>query len=102
MTASATKPRIEYLDRPAPGNWFVLDVMKKTSRKWDWVALMVDVDPEDLQYCVCEFPALFYVDPDAHRPGHREAHQHYLHIPGKHRNVEAAQRALEAMMATRH
>jgi hypothetical protein len=34
------------LDRPPPG-WFVLDVMRKVSRKWDWVALMIDVHPED-------------------------------------------------------
>jgi hypothetical protein len=36
----------EYLDHPPPG-WFVLDVMKKESRKRDWVALMIDVDPDD-------------------------------------------------------
>jgi hypothetical protein len=34
----------EYLDRPAPG-WFVLDVMREKWPKWDWVALMIDVNP---------------------------------------------------------
>jgi len=29
--------------------WFALDVMKNQERKWDWVALMVDVDPDDLK-----------------------------------------------------
>jgi hypothetical protein len=38
-------PKLEELDRPPPG-WFVLDVMRK-SRTWDWVALMLDVDPEE-------------------------------------------------------
>ena len=34
------------LDRP-PAGWSLLDVMRKEGRKWDWVALMVDVDPDD-------------------------------------------------------
>ena len=49
---------IEYLDRPVPG-WFVLDVVRKETRKWNWVALMVDVHPDDLKTCTCDFPALF-------------------------------------------
>jgi hypothetical protein len=60
--------KIEYLDRP-PSGWFPLDVMMATPRKWDWCALMVDVDPDDLKHCVVEFPALFYVHPDNYRPG---------------------------------
>ena len=62
----------EYLDRPAPG-WFALDVMREKPRKWDWVALMVDVDPDDLKHCACDFPALFYVHPADYRPGDRVA-----------------------------
>lgn len=50
---------IEELDRP-PTGWFALDVMRKHSRKWDWVALMVDVHPDDLRSCVFDFPARFY------------------------------------------
>jgi hypothetical protein len=76
---------IEYRDRPAPGNWFALDVLRATSRKWDWVALMVDIDPDE-----------------DHPWGHRAVRQHCLRIPGKHRNVQAARHALEDMMATRH
>ena len=53
---------LEYLDRPASG-WFALDVMRANSRKWDWVALMVDVEPDELKRCTCDFPALFYVHP---------------------------------------
>jgi hypothetical protein len=79
---SAQSKPIKYLDHPAPG-WFVLDVMKKTWRKWDWVALMIDVDLEDLQ---------------------KTAHvrERWLRIPGKHRSRESAWNALEDIMATRH
>ena len=57
---------IRYLDLP-PVGWFALDVMKpENPRKWDWVALMVDVDPDDLKYCLCKI-AFIYVDPDEYR-----------------------------------
>ena len=48
--AIGTQPRqieamtIEYLDGPQAG-WFALGVTRATTRKWDWIALMVDVDP---------------------------------------------------------
>jgi hypothetical protein len=45
----------EELDRP-PAGWHPLDVMRKTSRKWDWVALMVDVDAAMLCACSWEAP----------------------------------------------
>jgi hypothetical protein len=32
---------------------------------------MVDVDPDDLKKCACEFPALFYVNPKEYCPGYR-------------------------------
>jgi hypothetical protein len=32
---------LEEFDRP-PAGWFVLDVMRKQARKWDWVALLID------------------------------------------------------------
>jgi hypothetical protein len=35
----------ECLDRPPPG-WFPLSVMRAKKRNWDWVALMIDVDPD--------------------------------------------------------
>jgi hypothetical protein len=34
---------------PRSSRWFILDVMREQSPKWDWVALMIDVHPEDLQ-----------------------------------------------------
>jgi hypothetical protein len=77
---------IEYLDRP-PAGWFALDVMRKEARKWDWVALMVDVHPDDLK---------------DYRPGERKAQQRWVRVPGKHRNRDAAWDALEDMMVTRH
>ena len=92
---------IEYLDRPAPG-WFALDVMRRDKRKWDWAALMVDVDPDDLKNHACDFPALFYVNPKDYRPEGATARQCWVIIPGKHRNKDAAWGALQSMMTTRH
>jgi hypothetical protein len=92
---------IEYLDRPQSG-WFAIDVMQEESRKQNWVALMIDVDPDELKNCACDFPALFYVDPKDYRPGVRKACQRWLRIPGKHRSRDAACDALENMMTTRH
>jgi hypothetical protein len=93
----------EYLDRP-PAGWHALDVMKAGSngRKWDWCALMVDVHPDDLKTCACEFPALFYVHPKEYRPGPRKAQQGWLRIPGKHRNKDMAWDALQELLETRH
>lgn len=81
--AQVIVPRIEYLDRPAFG-WFALDVMRKEARKWNWVALMIDVDPND------------------YRSGDRTARQCWVRIPGKHRNKDAAWDTLQELMATRH
>ena len=93
---------IERLDRPPPG-WFVISVMRRDdTRKLDWVTLMTDVHLDDLKRCTCDFPALFYVHPDDYRPGSRTARQCWVNIRGKHRNIDAAWDALEAMMATRH
>ena len=74
-------PKLEELDRPPPG-WFALDVMRK-SRTWDWVALMLDVDPEE--HCLG-------------RPGRGC----WVRFPGKHKSRDAACDALQDMMATRH
>lgn len=92
---------IQYLDHP-PTGWFILDVMKVDGRGRDWSALMIDVDPDDLKSCACEFPALFYVHPNDFRPGSRKACQCWVRIPGKHKDRDAAWEALETMMATRH
>jgi hypothetical protein len=94
-------PTIEYLDRP-PAGWFVLDVMRKDERKLDWVALVVDVVPDQLKHCLCE-TAFLYVHPNEYRPdGNRTAHEAWVRVPGKHRNRDAAWDALENMIATRH
>lgn len=92
---------VEYIDCPTPG-WFALDVMRKKPRKWDWAALMVDVDPDDLKNCACDFPALFYVNPKDYLPGKRTARQCWVNIPGKHRNRDAAWDALQDVIAARH
>jgi hypothetical protein len=43
----------KYLDRP-PAGWFMLDVMRSDSRKWDWVVLLIDVPFEELKNCTTE------------------------------------------------
>ena len=93
--------KIATLDHP-PAGWFVLDVVQGQSRT-DWVALMVDVDPEDLKTCQCtEGPAFLYVDPKDYRPGDRKAQQCWVRIPGKHRGLNSACDALENLRVTRH
>ncbi|MDR3423035.1 MAG: hypothetical protein P4L80_17630 [Xanthobacteraceae bacterium] len=96
MTSSPSN--IEYLD--LPNGWFALDVCRESARKWDWVALMIDVDPDDLKTCTCDFPALFYVHPNEYRPGDRTARQYWFRLPGKHRNRDAAWDTLQDLMAT--
>src|SRR5258705_11885298 len=93
---------IETLDRP-PSGWFALDVMRKgNGRKWDWVALMIDVHPDELKDCLCK-TAFLYVHPNEDRPdGSRTAREAWVHVPGKHRNKHAARDPLETMIATRH
>jgi hypothetical protein len=86
----------EYLDR-VPAGWFVLDVMRKEPRKWDWAALVIDVDPDDLKNCACDFPALFYVHPKEYHPGEHKAQQRWVSVPGKHRNRDSAFDLLEEM-----
>jgi hypothetical protein len=91
----------EYLDRP-PAGWFAIDVMRKECRKWDWVALMIDVHPDELKHCLC-MTAFLYVRPSEYRPDRsRTAREAWVRIPGKHRNKDAAWDALEDMIATRH
>ena len=71
-------------------------------RKGGWVALMIDVDPDDLKNCACEFPALFYVRPKEYRPGPRKAQQSWLRVPGMHKSKNAAWDALQNLLETRH
>ena len=91
------------VDELPAGEWFVLEVMKAgNSRKWDWVALMLDVPFDEIKYCQCKVAFLF-VHPDEYRPQKgRTARELFLRIPGKHRNRDAAYDALEKMTATRH
>jgi hypothetical protein len=90
--AHANKPKdrkamkLEYLDRPTPG-WKAIDVFPAKSRGWDWVALMIDVDPKALQ--------------DHYRPGGRVPQQRWMRIRGKHRKRDRAYRALEEMTQIR-
>ena len=99
MKARPRAEKPDTLDHPPPG-WFALNVMKKEGRKWDWVALMVDVDPDDLKHCNCAFPALFFVDPNEWRPAEgRVAQQCFVKVPGKHRNADAAWDAIQDVIA---
>jgi len=78
--------QVEYVDC-CPPNWFVLDVMREKSRSRVWVALMIDVHPDDMQ-------ALY-------REG-RRARECWVRIHGKHRDRDAAWDALQDTLATRH
>ena len=89
---------LRHFDRPPPG-WFVLDIARREERKWDWAALLVDVEPANLKYCHCDLPALLYVDPADYRPAERQAEQCWVNIPGKHRSWKAAMDAIRAAMA---
>src|ERR1700733_6226025 len=55
--AGAKRPRadgavvsLETLDRAPPG-WFVVTLTRAKSRGWYWVALMVNVDPDEMKNC---------------------------------------------------
>jgi hypothetical protein len=73
--------KIEYADTP-PAGWFILDVVRREARKWDWAALMIDVDPDELKHCHCK-TAFLYVHPNEYRPdGTRTAHEAWVCIPG--------------------
>jgi hypothetical protein len=90
---------VEYLARLEPG-WFVLDVMQAKAREKNWLALMIDVDPEELKNCICDVPALFYVRAVDHLPGDRRVRQRWFRIPGRHLSKKMARDALQDMMAT--
>jgi hypothetical protein len=92
--------RKEYLDR-VPSGWFVLDVMRKGSREWEWVALIVDVHPDELKHCLCKI-AFLYIEPHEYKPTGRTAQEAWVNIPGKHRSRDAAEAALENIIGTRH
>jgi len=68
----------EYIDGPPPG-WFVLDVMQRELDGQDWVALLIDTDPDDLQ-------------------ARRSARQCWVNIPGQHDTRDTACDALEVML----
>jgi hypothetical protein len=72
---------IEYLDR-VPAGWFVLDVMRKEARSSSWVALLLDVEPDDFK-------------------AGTSAQQRWLEL-GKHKNRDDAWDHAEAVLATRH
>jgi hypothetical protein len=69
-----------------PSGWFLVEVFRKGSRKWDWVAFMVDKDPESA--------------PPGWLPP--ETRWCWVSIPGKHRNPDAAKGAFQDILATRH
>jgi hypothetical protein len=83
MLRMTTMTEIEYHDRP-PAGWFVLEIMQQRVRGREWIALLIDVDPED------------------YRAKYRSPHSCWVRIAGKHKSRNAAWDALEGMMATRH
>jgi hypothetical protein len=53
---------VEYLARLEPG-WFVLDVMRAKPREKNWLALMIDVDPDELKTASAMFRHYFMFEP---------------------------------------
>jgi len=45
---------IKYLEEP-PRGWFILAVMPREDGKRAWAALMIDVPPDELKNCKCDF-----------------------------------------------
>jgi hypothetical protein len=74
----------ENLETP-PAGWFVLDVMRKKAHAREWVALMIDVHPN-------EYRAGFFL----------HTRECFVNIQGTHRSRDAAWDVLESLMATRH
>jgi hypothetical protein len=76
------------VDSP-PSGWCILDVMRTQWRSWDWVALMIDVEPDEYRSgCQCSRC--------------RTARSCWVRIAGKHRDRDAAWVRLDDVMATRH
>jgi hypothetical protein len=46
-----------------PAGWFILDVMRQEGRRYDWAALMIDVEPDDLKNCILQFSCAFLRSP---------------------------------------
>ena len=96
MRRSMTIPT---LNSPPPG-WFILDVMQAERKRTQWVALMIDVDPDVLKYCKAKV-AFLYVHPKEYQPT-RTLREAWVPIAGKYKTRDAAWDALEEMMQTRH
>lgn len=94
-------PYLPVVDQVPSGEWFVLDVAKEGPRKWDWVAFLISVHPDDLKHCSCKV-AFLYVHPNEYHPDpSRVAQEVWVRIPGKHRNKDLAWEAFQDMMAAR-
>jgi hypothetical protein len=94
---------IQYSDLAPREGWHALTVCRAGDvRKWDWVALLVDVHPDELKNCVCKFAFLFVRPKDYHPDGSRVAREVWVRIPGKHRNADLAWDALQGLMTTQH
>jgi hypothetical protein len=65
-----------------------------------WVALMLDVHPDELKHCLCK-TAFLYVHPirppegDYRPDGGRRAQEAWVRVPGRHRTKDAAWDALQ-------
>jgi hypothetical protein len=75
---------LEFLDRVPPG-WFVISVMRDDNKRVHWVALIADVELDEIKHCQCAFPALFYVHPKDYKPGLRKVSQAWFRIPASTR-----------------
>ena len=94
IAATADDRGCQYAASLPPPGWFALDVMRKDSRKWDWVARMVDVHPDET--CTVDFPALFYLLPPTMSTKSRQTICGGQIICAKIRAESARKRAAEA------
>jgi len=74
------------LDRLPDGDWYVLSICKRTARGREWVALLIDVDPESEDW----------------PQGCRKSRECWFNIPGRHKDRDAAWQAMADACETRH
>jgi hypothetical protein len=80
-----TTPTFEGSTLPRSREWHILEVVRSSSREWDWSALLIDVDPDDFQNGRCD-----------------TVYQSCWLKLGRHKSRDDAWTVAEQMMATRH
>jgi len=82
-TVKAT-PRFDAATLPKSHAWHILEVMRTSSRGFQWTALLIDVDPDDFANRRCDSGDSCWLD------------------LGRHKSRDNAWDAAQQMIATRH